>query len=460
MPKHSNVFITAALEAMQDQGSSTAAPAVTETNIDYTTDAVAELMEKNAQLEDSNSEMKEEAFDNDLNAVETASDTVNQDLEEVVNAGAALEQLAELCNYTVRSGQANQASVAGLVFALEQITHTVGLTSPIPALEAEAMQLDGPKDQVTAVGNSAIEKTKELGKRLLDGIKRIIGWIIGVIRTAMARSTKIGERARIAMNLIASIDESKTIDAKPFISSLRLVEGGGDANKQFEAYGKLATKTLYGFYNDSFKKNMSSEHITKMLERRFEVGETYNKEMRQTLCEVLKTALSVIYTEHGDSTDVSTEIPSSIKDQALTVGLTEPCVGGLQMYLAATIDSMDENWYCRAGIAKKEVKLAHPDSIPVVNKTLAKDLLNVIQKWMSDQKKLESILVGIGEMPVSSGPTILLKDLSTYISTLSAMVTGSVPHLIRLNLQNSASFVAYVEKSAAVSKTTVAEPKK
>ena len=176
-----NSFITHALEELQSEavaGSETpaasAAPATSETNMDTTGDAVAELMEKNTDLSNDNAELQSESFDNDVDAIETTSDSVSEDLTEAVQATVALENLADLCYLTLKSGQANAAAVAGLAFGLEQITNSLNMPSSVAALESETLSLDGPKEQVAAIGKAAEEKSESIFKRIIESIKRII----------------------------------------------------------------------------------------------------------------------------------------------------------------------------------------------------------------------------------------------------------------------------------------------
>lgn len=455
---HKNSFITAALEELQQESfveektQVAAAPKApgkgnTEVNLGVDKDIVAELMEQNVALADNNVELEAQNFDNDVAAVSNVSDSVNQNLDDVVKVGAALETLANLCDATNKAGLANAATVASHVFALEQLCESIGLANPVAALEAVADAEDVDfKEQTEAVGDKAKSGVKELGKRLLDGIHRIIAWVLTVIRNAMSQIHVLAIRARALNSRLSALDPSKTIDSKPFIISLRLVEGAGDVNEQFSEYGKLAYNTLFNFFNDKFKESMKSAvfhpvggggHLSK-------------------LNDVLKVANKEVFPVVGSSADVSAEIPDNIKDDQLTVGLTKPSIGGMRLYLAATIDSSDgENFYCSAGLVKGEVKLAEPDSIPVVDKQLAHDYLQLIYKWATDQSQLQKRFNDINNIkPVSD---ISHQDVVAYIKVLTALTSSIVPHLLRLNLKNSASFIAFVEKSLAVSGSSAPE---
>jgi hypothetical protein len=44
-----------------------------------------------------------------------------------------------------------------------------------------------------------------------------------------------------------------------------------------------------------------------------------------------------------------------------------------------------------------------------------------------------------------------------YLKTLTAIATVVVPQLLRVNIQNAASFIRYVEKSVEVSKAKPAQ---
>lgn len=474
MKINSNRFIQAALEELQQEanvGSQTdagnspsgvvaenapaaAATAVTETNIDSNTDAVAELMEKNSELQTENTELQEESFDNDVDAIAASSDSVTDDLEETVQAGAALEELAHIANMTAKSGQANQASVAGLYMALEAISRNAGLKSSGPALEALA--LDGPQGQAESIGKEAMGKAKELGKRLIASIKRIIGWVIGIVRQLLTRSAKLAERANAALELISegnALDRTKSIDASPFITSLRLVEGGGDANQQFKAYGALASKTLFGFFNDSFVSKLNATFESSIRGGSQQPG-------AKELNEILKLLMGTVFTENGNSGDSGA--PESVSDRDLTVGKTVPCVGGSQLYLAATLDlKPSDTAYYHIGLVKNQPKFDTPKTIPVVDRALAEDMLPLIRLWMGEQKNLENRLKKLENMgkDFEPEPGTTIPAVQQFLSVLTTLATSCIPQFLRLNIQNSTNFIAYVEKSVSVSKAAAPEKK-
>lgn len=470
MNKHSR-FITSALEELsQEVGASIAThtPAVnsgdadgttTQVNVDSTTDAVAALMEKNSELVDVNAGLETDSFDNDLDAIEASADTVQTDLEDAVAAGVALEQLASIIDVAVKTGQANATSVAGYAMALEQISHRAKLTNPIPALEAEALQLEGPAAQANAIGEAASSKAAELGKRLVEGIQRIIGWLLNMLRNFFSTAKSISERAKKAQALVNSIDSSKSIDSTAFIASLRLVEGGGDPNKQFEEYATLASKTLYGFFNVSFAKELRD--AINFARTESDEGASARAGATARISEILKALLGTVYTESGTGADVSAHLPNDVDESALTVGKTPLCLGGVQLYLAATLDANDiksgKPLYCQSGIVKTPPKIDNPASIPVVNKGNAKRMLGTIESWMRDHKELEETFNVIRGMNFVGQVTLDMPTIKMYMSVLTALASGCVPHLLRLNMKNATSYIAYVEKSAAVSQGAPAE---
>lgn len=449
MTRYQNSFIRSALEELDAEvNAGGAGGGVTEVVVDNSTDAVAELMEKNATLESSNAELEEKEFDNDVSAIAGASDSTHADLDEAVNAGAALEELAMLCDLTIRGKFTNKATVASQAMMFGQITSTLKIPNQMPALEALAIGHDNKEptteEQTKSIGSKAADMAKSIGKKLADGIKRIIGWLIGVLRNLMASSKKIEERAEAVMKLVETIDVSKKITAGPFIASLRLVEGGGDANDQFAEYFKLADVALNGFFNESFAKHM--------LAANFKVEGTEDS-VRNALGKVVQSANDTMFTVHGDASDVSTEIPEGISDQELSVSLTKPCVGGLQLFLAST-HSDSKKFYCRAGVAKKELKFASPSEIPVAEKATARLCLKSAVKLLKTHKELEDNLDDIvrrseNHWHVGPGSTALMGD---YLTTLAAFATSVAPQLLRLNMKNSSALVAYVEKSITVSK--------
>lgn len=444
--RYKNSFIRAALEELDE-------PAVTEVVVDSSTDAVAELMEKNTTLETNNTELEEESFDNDVSAIAGASDSTHADLDEAVNAGAALEALAELCNLTVKGKFANKATVASHVFALEQITSSLRMPSQIPALEALALPNGAAAptsadEQTKSVGAKALDIAKNIGKKLAEGIKRIIGWLMSVLRNLVASSAKIEKRAEDAFKLIDTIDATKKITAGPFIASLRLVEGGGDVNAQFTEYFKLADASLNGFFNKSFTQHMHNAFV----------GNDTPKMAQIKLAKVTQSAMDIMFTEHGDASDVTSEIPESISDQELSVGLTKPCIGGLQLFLATTHADANK-WFCRAGVAKKELKFDTPSEIPTADKTMARLALKSATNLVKSHKQFESNLSEIerkGSALSDGSAEVDTASLSAYLTTLAAFATSVAPNLLRLNMKNASALVAFVEKSISVSKPDAA----
>lgn len=457
-----NRFISAALEELSAEAGVASTkteavavdtPAVTEVNIDSSTDAVATLMEKNSELVDTNATLESETFDNDIESVEQSSDSVQQDLEEAVAAGVGLEQLAHIIAADVRGGNVTRGAVAGYAMALEQLSHRGGVESPIAALEAEALQLEGPKDQAKAIGESAMAKAGEIAKRLMEGIQRVVGWLLGILRTFFARSTALAARAKKAYALLDSIDESKSIDSPAFVTSLRLVEGGGTPTEQFEAYAKLASTTLFGFFNTSFVKDVQDVLARARTEKHDEAAVLSGTTAR--VREILKVLMGTIYTEHGTGADVSAKLPENVDEKDLTVGLTAPCVGGMQLYLAATINQSDASsgklMYCTSGQVKTPPAIQHGDSIPVIDKQRAKRLLGAVEGWLKSQKDLEQVFNALKVTNWVGQLTLNLEVIKVYMGLMTALASGCVPHLLRMNIQNAAALIAYVEKSAAVS---------
>lgn len=461
MNRKRNQFLIGALEEMsQTAGVQTAPqPAFTQTNVDDDTDAVAVLMEKNNELENSNATLEGENFDNDVTTIQTTSDSVGKDLDEAVQAGVALEQLAYIIDLAIRNDQVTPAANAGFAHALEQYSAFGGLKNPMPALEAEALQLDGPKDQAGSIGNAVKTKAMEIGKKLLEGLKRLMGWAWNLVRSMFARTEALSKKAKELIGQLDSIDESKTIDAGPFIASLRLVEGGGDPNKQFKEYGEMSAKAVYGFFNNSFTN--AYESAINELQNSGAQAESDRPKVTLKLIEIIKTLMSALYPENGNAGDIG-GVPEKISDRDLTVALTKPCIGGLQLAVAATLDNQGtkENWFCKSGPAKNQPAIDTPTSIPVVDKRMARDYLGLIQQWMRDQKTLEGN-VRIYQSVAFTGKFIYSSQvLHQFLSVITAIMTGCLPYMLRLNIQNSANFIAYVERSIAVSKSSATPEKK
>jgi hypothetical protein len=462
-----NAFLTAALESLQQDtavqsattepsiatttpavgGVSNAAdaPAVTETNVDTAGDAVAELMEKNQALEDANSELQTEVFDNDLDAIETVGDTVNQDLEEAVAAGVALEELAYIANFAAKNGQATKAGVAGFAMALEQLTYRGGLDSAMPALEEEAkIHLGDPIVHSEVVSSTAKAKAKEIGQRLIAGIKKIVAWVLGAIRTLFARGKVLGEKAKALQSQINSIDETMSISSSAFVASLRLLDISKTPSEQFEEYAEFANGTLYGTFGPAMGKRVL-EATTEL--NSSDVSDGARGVVNDKILEVLKSLFDTVYIETATAAGTNAEG----KGEGLTLGQTPMFVGGVQLYLAASM-TPSTNWHCRAGLSKTVPVFITDDSIKVVQKSIAANVLQSINKWMSSSKSLEATFDNLTKLNDSVAKDASMASVHQYMSMLTAIATGCVPHLLRANIQNSANFIAYVEKSIAVSK--------
>jgi hypothetical protein len=460
--KNRSPFITAALEELQQEAGQDVsavdavaeleagpnAPPVTETKIESDTDAVAELMEKNSTLAAENDELSGECFDNDVQQIESTSDTVNTDLEEAVSAGAALEELAYICDLAVKSGQANHAAAAGYAMALEQISLRAGLSGSLAALEDGELAEKGPDGQVGAIGDAAKAKSKTILERLMAGIKKIIAWIVGVVRSIAQKFNGLTAKAEKAIGMINQIDGNAVIDDEAFIKSLRMVKNAGDANAQFRRYGEFATKTLYGFFNDSFLNALSATARK---------GEDDSLEVYVELSKILSGLRQHVfeYTKIPDA--IANELKGKLTGNAqLEGGMTEPQIGGLQLYLAFS-KPMDQGGVVKAGVAPAEVPLVEGGSIPVVEKKLATDMLELVKKWSADQNHLADRLAKIEGFAKVGESGTSVKMVELYLKTLTAIATVVVPQLLRVNIQNAASFIRYVEKSVEVSKAKPAQ---
>lgn len=453
-----NAFLTAALEHLQ-QGTGVqlaAQPPVTETNVDTTTDAVAELMEKNTQLAESNATLESETFDNDVDTIQSTSDSVSEDLEEAVQVGVALEGLARIIDLSIKSGQVNQATNASWAHALENYSAFAGLKNPMPALESAVTTTSSPAEQAETIGEAAKSKAAEIGKKLMEGLRRLAGWVLNVIRSLFSRIEGLSKKAKELGGKINEIDSSKTIEAEAFISSLRLVKNGGDPNKQFKEYGEFATKAMYGFFNNSFNKTF----MDSLKDASAKHGDDAMSRVTAKTIEIIKVMMGALYPENGNLKDVSGSIPNTVSDREVTVALTKPCIGGLQLYVAATLENEgDDGWFCKSGISKNQPEIDHPQSIPVVDSHLAQDYIGLIQTWMRDQRVLESNIKVLQATNFVHNLTGSSDSLQRFLSAMTAILTGCMPQLLRLNIQNSANFLAYVERSIAVSKAAVPEKK-
>ncbi|BAW19211.1 hypothetical protein [Ralstonia phage RP31] len=428
-----NLYISAALEGLETG-------AVTETSI-TPQDSVAELQQQNATMDAENAELRDECFENDTDAIAEAGDEMQGDLAEANKAVAALEELAHICEMTVKSGQANKASVASLAFGLEQICARAKIPNPVSALEDGAADASAA-EQTEAVGDAAKSKSKEILARLAAAAKRIVAWIVGLIRKILSRSMNVAEEAKKLIPQVGSINSGLVIEDEKFIKSLRLVADRGDANQQFKAYGALATKTLYGFFNDAF--------VSSLNELSQKGSNSDQLAIFENTAKVLKGLQQHVFDEPGVASDLA-EKPELPEGQQLRVSLTEPMIGGVRLYLAYSAP-ISEKSYLKAGLSPKQPEIVDDDTIVVADPHLAKNMLDLIVRWADDQKALEDRLQKIeGFAKVAEGEAAS-KYAAVYLKVLTTVATAVIPQLLRLNLQNSTNYVRYVQKSIAVSK--------
>lgn len=417
-----------------------AQPPVTETNIDSTTDAVAELMERNTQLATENAELQAEVFDNDADIIAEASDSVQEDLAEAVAVGAALEQLAHLCDLTVKSGQANQASVAGLAFGLEQITDRIGMRSPIAALEAEGDTT--PEGQATSIGQKAKDLGANLLQRLVEGVKRVIAWIKEFFKRIMVRTKKVAEEAKALSASLGNLNPNVKVENQGLITRMRLVQNGGSPVDQLDAYTKLAGPALFDFFGKTFEERVRDIH-NQMARNKGGTGDLTFNEIKN----LATSAQKAIFPERGEKADATSGL-----SEGAGVWLTPECVGGTRLYMA--YDPADKGMFFKTGKAMKESPVQTEGPLPGLNKEDAKRILAIIDHWMDHHRELEKRISRIEYL--GKGPTVRewhgeVQYVSSFLKIFAGLGTGTMGGLVTLNLNNCLNYMDYVKECIRLS---------
>ncbi|BAW19212.1 hypothetical protein [Ralstonia phage RP31] len=435
--------VTAAGVTEQQQQAAQAAGEVTEVNMDSSTDAVAELMEQNTQLATENAELQNECFDNDADVIESASDSVQEDLNEAVAAGAALEELAHLAELTVKSGQANRASVAGLAFGLEQITDRIGVKSLLPALEAEGGE---PEEQAASIGEKAKTLAANIGKKLVEGIKRIIQAVMSFFRNLFTNTGKVAEKAKELRASLSQIDDSKEITDQGFIKSLRIPEGNDSVAEYYYNFHVFAQNAL-NFFDADFSKLM--EDMFEELRDTKQVSAPWDR----VILPVVKAAQEDLFPFEPRSGSID----GAPKGNDIDVWATPQLVGGVQLYMAWRQNPSDAKEIMLKIGRASDPKLRAPESIPVLSAKDADKLLQSVERWMSEfrsvQKslsRLERLGQGVTERHWSGQWSTTYNHV--FLSMFSGLAANTLPHVLNLCMMNAKRINAYVEKSIAVSK--------
>lgn len=437
-----NVFINAALEELNAEESKVEKQiGVTDASVVETTDAVAQLQEQHDELKTENAGLEAEVFDNDVTQIETNAESVSDDLEEVVQAAAALEELSCLADLAVKKGQVNKATVATLAFGLEQITNRLGMPSVIAALEGDTVDVL-ESQQASTIGEKAKDKSKELFERLVAGIAKVIGWVVALFRKLSAPFLDLSARAKKAEALVGSIDESKEITNEVFINSLKLVAQHGDPSKQFADFEKIVPYALRWVFSDSSINALNHTFHEFVLHN----GQPDVPKIKQHLDGLTDYASRNIF-----KTINRAEQPT-----------TGALIGGIG-YTLVIKESEDSNGITSKAVSvviNRDVETESPKSIPVVEKKLATTFLQNAQvlldfkPYESSLKKLEDLAkktkdVNFDDIPLQNSTRAALQY---YISVINSLGLSLIPALARHNLFVVSSFIKYVEESAKASK--------
>lgn len=440
-----NAFITTALEELQQEISAAddkADATTTEVTFDQSLDAVAALMEKNTELAAENIELQEESFDNDTDVIDSASDSVSEDLEEAVAAGAALEELHYLAELTVKTGQANKANAASLAFALEQITDRAGLPSVMSALEDDSD--NEPAEQVKNIGGRAREIAGKVATAVAEVAKRIWQWVMNFFTGLFTNTDKIAEKAKALRGRVKEINDAAVINDDDFIKSLRIPESTGsvvDCYRDFDNFARSSIRFFDDRFVDTLKKKPTS----------ISDSASWIEAAKPQFAEISKALFS--------NTPQANTVPDLPQDGVAAVTPLLP--GGVQLYMAYSEKESKVLFGRTTGL-----KIREEESIPALTAKEAETFLGSVEDWLGSFKKLKASLNQLKTVTIFDTSKVKLNDSQfkshsqVFIKMLTGLATSTLPHTLNLCIFNSKRLIAYTEKSIEASKITFSKKDK
>lgn len=435
-----NPILRAALEQLQAEDTSVVAEAspvdVEKTEVENV-DAVAELQSEVDQKED-------QVYENDVAQLEANGEEVEEELNEIVDAADALEQLADLALLTASKGLATKTFNAAISIGIESQCRRIGAPSIVAALEEEALALgyDAPKgvtkaadkDAALTLGERAKKMAEALYKSVAEFFKRIKQWVFEFADKAMSMWENTTAKAEELLKSLGELRDGAVIEDQGFIKSLGLP--GTDASKCFEDYGRFAA----GSYNAISSRDLYSE-ITDLTKAQ------NDQDVKNTTSLALAFLTRTLFT-----------VASTDGDDNATVALTPKLVGGIEMKLTYKVGDDKKSTVIK--ISTEKVETVAPSSINGPSAAAARDMLRNILNWSkygnevkTRVKEMEAALANARkEAKSEEEASAKRKAIANLISLTSQLTTVLFPSVMRTNAQVSRKYVAYVAKAIAASK--------
>lgn len=454
-----NSILRAALEELQQpeqQEVTTETPEQDPSPADVTATDVAN-QDTIAELQEQVETLSDEQYEGDVQNISKNSEEVEEDLEEVVAAATALEELADLAFIAARTGGSTKLLNGTLALAVEHQCQRIGLPNPIAALEAEGADVSDVKDVSKSIGERAKAAAKAAYDAIIAFFKKIKDWVAGFIKSVIEMFNPIKEQAAELNKQIKDLKPGAEIENEAFIKALGLTKT--DAQADFEDYAKFAS-TAYAMFTGAGLLDAIAA---------FANSQTAN-EAEANMEKFLGVLGSKLFTVAGVTKSSSAHervmhSPKLIGGSQLTYSY-DPVFesGDDKMSKDSTVGAH------RAKVTMDSVETVAPAKIGVPSEQKARVMLQTIARWPDDVKRVSDAVEKLSSKIKSSVSEENVNVESTnsvnvnvrniiirnFMGTANQLIMVLVPMLARQNVQVSRKYIAYIKQSLQASKGPVA----
>lgn len=217
-------FLSAALENLDEatasQGEKTGTAGATDGNTDQTPSA---LSEEDLAVVEQEQEAEAEATA-EAEELETAVEELGDELGEATDDAGRVAEVAEHLEQSAENGGATPEAVAAIEVATEGLLakYDLSLKHAMPALESFG-DLKTRSSQTKYAAESMAEKAKELGKKVMDGIRAMINWLTNLFAKYLTVAGRLENRANQIKAAAANAKDAKQqeVDFGGFLSAAK-----------------------------------------------------------------------------------------------------------------------------------------------------------------------------------------------------------------------------------------------
>lgn len=407
-------------------------------------DSVAALQEHAGALED-------EVYQNDQEFVQGVSQEFGEELEEAVDVVASLESLAESIDFAIASGHCNRSTNAAFYQAMTEAGKRGGFYDTAALEDNNAPQLTyeqaGGEDGAKSIGTRVKDMASAGYKAIIAGIQKFIG----MVQDFYSKLTLGGE------NLLKKFQEFEKsslaglsggeITNGALISRLGLVQGGGDAARQFETFisychGNLV-RTIAGPVLQI--TNSISNKATDPFSTTFST-------------QALDNIIRLMYPETADQEDLrETETGTDWAS-----GSTPDLMGGLRAWIVSNHNLIDEGapLVIKSGISR-DLETERPETIAAADSSNARAniraIISILNHWktLNVAAKLGRITTFIASANASRGDSgndvdggKARTNLSNIAVVLRAISGNNTISLVRHMLHVFGLYHTYLQASS------------